>query len=147
MAIGVASTLGYMTTTKRIPAPEFKAFGRFLDDWVNREYQGNQTAAGKALKISQGHISALIRGERGPGLSMLLKMREKTGATIDSMLGFASMTGADELLERLRATFELEVARTNQKKAEAETALIDERAKQQKFRGKLGRSKAGGETR
>lgn len=144
MAIGAVSTLAYMTTTKRIPPPEFKAFATFFEQWVERAYDGNQTAAGKALKISQGHVSAMMRGERGPGLNTLIRLRHKTGTTIDAMLGFASVTPADELLERLKATFELEVARSRQKEKEATTALLDEKGKQMPVRmgGRTRRPKA-----
>lgn len=84
MAIVAASTLAYVSMTKRIPAPELEAFARFLQQWVTSAHGGNQTAAGKDLKITQGHISALVRGERGPGLNTLIRLRHKTGATIDS---------------------------------------------------------------
>lgn len=141
MAIVAGPTLTSVSTTKRIPAPELEAFARFLQQWVTTAHGGNQTAAGKDLKITQGHISALVRGERGPGLNTLIRLRHKTGATIDSMLGFASIGAADELVERLRATFELEVARSRQLAREATDALLDERAKTREAAKKPGAKK------
>jgi transcriptional regulator with XRE-family HTH domain len=113
---------------------------------VRATHDGNQTEAGKDLKITQGHISAILRGERGPGLNTLIRLRHKTGATIDSMLGFASVSAADELVERLRATFELEVARARQSALDAKDALLEEQSKKRTVqphgRGKTGAKKA-----
>lgn len=85
--------------TKRVSPEAHKAFSRFLERFIEERYGGNQTAAAKAIGVTQGHISAMILGNRGPGLNTLLELRLATGMTIDSMLGFAH--SPDEELKRL----------------------------------------------
>jgi hypothetical protein len=97
-------------TTKRIPDKPREAFARVLQHLIDSKYEGNQTRAGKALKMTQGHISAIIRGERGPGLNTLLLMRLETGKSIDEMLGFEAPP-AEDLSRRLVASVEMEVGR------------------------------------
>ncbi len=79
---------------------------------VDEQYEGNQTKAAKALGMSQPHISNLINGTagRGPGLAALILLRHVTNRSIDSLLGLPPL-GGDELVERLRATIDTEVAR------------------------------------
>lgn len=111
MAIGLTNTLGSVArTTKRVPRAAFEHFGRVLRAWVDDVHDGNQTAAAKQLGVTQGHISAMILGNRGPGLNTLILMREKTGKSIDEMLGLGPPP-AEELAARLQASFDLEVAR------------------------------------
>lgn len=111
MAIGLRNTLGSVSrTTKRVPKAAFEHFGRVLRAWVDDVHGGNQTAAAKQLGVTQGHISAMILGNRGPGLNTLIMLREKTGRSIVEMLGLGPPP-AEELSERLRASFDLEVAR------------------------------------
>lgn len=87
MVIGSESTVGSMRRTKRVDPAILLHFGDELDKWVKSEHGDNQTAAGKALGLTQGHISAMIRGTRGPGLPTLIALAEKTGRSIDSLLG------------------------------------------------------------
>jgi plasmid maintenance system antidote protein VapI len=87
MAIAAESTVGAMKRTKRIE-PEIQAyFGRELAAWVRDEYEDNQSSAGRALGLSQGHISAMIQGLRGPGLPTLIDLARVSGRSIDSWLG------------------------------------------------------------
>lgn len=110
---GVTLTSVASKQTKRIPQRAFEAFGRALEEYVRLRHGGNQSNAAKALGITQGHISAIIRGERGPGANAMIALRLATGKTIDEMLGFQAPP-TEDLIERLRATFELQVARTEQ---------------------------------
>lgn len=82
---------------------------------MKERFEGNQTAAARALGVSQPYLNQLVtssmKGEgRGPGLGILLLMREKTGRSIEELLGLPPPP-ADELLERLRMTADLEIAR------------------------------------
>lgn len=125
IAITQAVTLSSMTkNTRRIPKQAMEAFGRLLAEWVRDRHEDNQSKAGKALGISQGHISGMIRGEKGPGLNTLLLMRLETGKSIDEMLGFRAAP-ASELLGELVATAELNVQRYRQ---ESSTAREENRA-------------------
>lgn len=106
-----------MRRTKRIDQHILEHFGRQLDEWVRDAHGGNQTSTGKALGLSQGHISAMIQGARGPGLPTLIALREKTGRSIDDLLGLskaptarrtpvpsAGLPTGRELIEMLRQT-------------------------------------------
>lgn len=112
IAMDSAVTLDPVGTkqTKRIPDKPREAFARVLKHLVDTKYEGNQTRAGEALGVTQGHISAMIRGERGPGLNTLLLMRLETGKTIDEMLGFEA-SPTEDLSRRLVASVEMEVGR------------------------------------
>ncbi len=124
MAIAHVDTLACVAgKTKRVPKQAFEAFARALTKWVNEAHDGNQTAAGHALGISQGHISAMMRGDRGPGLNTILLLREKTGMSADELLGFGP-PDVDALTARLQASFGLEVARF---RAEASRTLEEAR--------------------
>lgn len=112
--------------TKKIPEKARQAFARELQHLVDTKYEGNQTKAGRALQVTQGHISALLNGERGPGLNVLLLMRLETGKSIDEMLGFASAP-SDELRERLVSSVEMDVGRLAAKVRELTKELTEAR--------------------
>jgi predicted transcriptional regulator len=129
MAIDGVNTLGSVSRTKRVPAAVLEHFGRELARWVNENFAGNQTHAARVLGVTQSHVSAMISGDRGPGLNTLILMRSKTGKSVDELLGLGPAP-PEHLTEQLRASFELEVARfradakrtleeANQKLAEA----------------------------
>lgn len=111
MAIDVGVRLGSVSRqTKKIPEKARQCFARELQRLIDAKYEGNQTKAGKALEISQGHISALLAGDRGPGLNTLILMRLETGKTIDAILGFEQAPN-EELEQRLISSVTLEVGR------------------------------------
>ncbi len=111
MAIGLGTTLTYVATkTKRVPQTVLDAFKRVLTNWVNDKCDGSQTRAKALLGVSQGHISAMMNGTRGPGLNALLALREQTGLTTDEILGLGPAP-ADALMARFEASLPLEVAR------------------------------------
>lgn len=86
--MGLLRTVGGMDKrSKRVGIHELEHFGAELERWVKEACDGNQTAAGKLLGVSQGHISAMIQGSRGPGLPTLIALRAKTGRSIDDLLG------------------------------------------------------------
>lgn len=89
--------------TKRIDSDALEHFGRELGRWVQEAHAGNQTAAGRALGLSQGHISAMIAGVRGPGLPTLIALREKTGRSIDDLLGLGPLPARPAVNARLPA--------------------------------------------
>ncbi len=121
--------------TKRIPEAPMKAFARVLADYVRERHGDNQTKAGLHLGVSQAHISQIISGEKGPGLNLLLLMRLETGRSIDDMLGYKAAPG-DELIERLRATFEFHVARAQRDAREAAEKLRAAEEEMAKLRAK-----------
>lgn len=103
MALGEGNTLPPVAKTKRVSRTVLDAFAAVLKKWVDEEYKGNQTHAGKALGVTQSHVSAMLNGVRGPGLNTLILMRDKTGYTIDQMLGLDPIpvrTAADEAAMR-----------------------------------------------
>lgn len=105
-------TLVYVASAKQIDRRYIEHVARELAKVVKEQFEGNQTRAAKRLGLSQAHLSHLIAGQtgRGPGLTVLIRLREYTGRSIDSLLGLPPIAG-DELVERLRATLETEVAR------------------------------------
>lgn len=111
MAIDDALTLARVGKTKKIERKYVEHFARELARIVRDEYDNNQTRAAKALGLSQAHISSLSNASsRGPGLSALLVMRDKTGQSIDELLGLPPPPqGALEM--RMRASLDFEVAR------------------------------------
>jgi transcriptional regulator with XRE-family HTH domain len=87
MAIARESTVDPMRRTKRVDPAILEHFGRELATWVRDNCEDNQSAAARALGVTQGHISAMINGTRGPGLQTLVVLADKTGRSIDSLLG------------------------------------------------------------
>ncbi len=76
--------------TKRVGRDVFASFSAVLLRWVNDCFGGNQTHAAKVLGCTQSHISAMLSGKRGPGLNTLLLLHERTGISVDVMLGLAA---------------------------------------------------------
>lgn len=112
MAINSTITLGCMARaqTKRVPQAVVDHFCRELTQWVNEAHGGNQSSAAKSLGVTQSAISGVMTGARGPGLQLLLRLREKTGKSCDELLGVGPSPDTT-LVEQLRASYELEVAR------------------------------------
>jgi transcriptional regulator with XRE-family HTH domain len=96
MAITGESTVEPMRRTKRVDPAILEHFGKELDRWVQEAHDDNQSAAGRALGLSQGHISAMIQGHRGPGLPTLILLAEQTGRSIDSLLGLERAKSRDD---------------------------------------------------
>ncbi len=105
MALDGPGTLPRVAATKTLPVREKAAFTSRFNRWVRDEQDNNQTKAGEAIGISQAHVSALMRGERGPGLSFLILLRKKTSITIDEWLGLLPLE--DELDARIRRQMDL----------------------------------------
>jgi hypothetical protein len=102
MAIALAGTVDFMRRTKRVDPEILDHFGRELERWVREECEDNRTKAGRVLGLSQGHVSAMIRGLRGPGLPVLVMLAQKTGRTVDSWLFPESeMSREDRILSQL----------------------------------------------
>lgn len=80
--------------SKRIPKPQAEAIARHVRDFIDREYGGVQRAAERGTGISQSHLSALMRPEdrRGPGLSILIRLRSLLHMSIDDMLDLPPLT-------------------------------------------------------
>lgn len=121
IAIVPSVTLRCVATkqTKKIPEAARQAFARELERWMAQRHEGNQTKAGKALGISQGHMSQLLSAERGPGLNTLIAMRLETGKSIDELLGYAS-SPQNEFMERLMTSAQVEWERERRKCRELE---------------------------
>lgn len=89
-------TLACVASTKRLDPKYLAHLADVVKTVVERDFGGIQRgAAEKRLGISQSHISQLIRGEhgeRGPGLPVLLKLREYTGMSLDALLGLPALT-------------------------------------------------------
>ena len=111
MAIERVGTLVCVAAkTKRVPQSVLDSFGRALTKWVNEAHDGNQTDAGRALGFSQGHISAMMLGTRGPGLNAIIALHQKTGTSVDELLGLGPAP-ADKLMAQFQASLGMEVAR------------------------------------
>ena len=76
-----------MRRTKRVDPVILEYFGKKLEEWVREAHEDNQSSAGRALGLSQGHISAMIQGHRGPGLPTLIELARTSGRSIDWWLG------------------------------------------------------------
>lgn len=124
MAIASIDTLRCVGR-KKAPEPATEHFVRVLREWVEKNADGNQSEAARKLRgVTQGHISSVLGGKRGPGIDLLLVMRRATGRTVDDLLGF-KVDPDTELVERFRETLELEVARERkQAREELEQARV-----------------------
>ncbi len=87
MALARSHTIDDVKGTKRVSKSVRADFMRIFDMWVRDVHGGNQTAAGKALQMTQSHVSALQSGARGPGIDLLIRLRKVTKLTIDQLLG------------------------------------------------------------
>lgn len=96
--------------TKSIPEPVAAAFRAQLRAYVERECDGNQSEAARALGFTQSHISSLMSKTRKIGLPILLHLREKTGRSIDEWLGL-SPTAPSVPYEEIRAIIRAELDR------------------------------------
>jgi predicted transcriptional regulator len=123
MAIDGMVTLGCVAKTKRVPKTVLDHFARELTQWVAESCDGNQSRAARVLGVSQGHVSAMMSGDRGPGLNAILALREQTGKSLDELLGVGPPP-AEQLTERYKASLEMDVARS---KAQAKLALEEAR--------------------
>lgn len=88
-----------MASTKRVDRDLVEHLAREVKRIVDADFGGVQRAAEKRLRISQSHLSQLIRGEhgaRGPGLQVLLKLREYSGKSIDELLGLPPLKSETE---------------------------------------------------
>jgi hypothetical protein len=83
-------------TTKSIDAMVAKQICLFLRTWLLRYYPDPTTATGfhgsraaEHLKLSQGYLSELgrIKPTKKPGLNVVLRLREQTGATFEEITG------------------------------------------------------------
>lgn len=93
------------TRTKSVPEPVASAFREQLRLYVEREHDGNQSSAARALGFTQSHVSSLMSGSRKIGLPILLHLRERTGRSIDEWLGLAPS------MDAVRAVIREELAR------------------------------------
>jgi len=101
--------------TKTVPPHVGAAFREQLRLYVEREFGGNQSSAGKALGFTQSHISSLISGKRSIGLPILLQLRDKTGRSIDEWLGL-SPSAASVPFDAIRAIVRAEIETSKGKK-------------------------------
>lgn len=137
----LAHTLVYVAAKKRIERQYMEHVARELAALVRDRFDNNQTRTAKALGISQPHLSHLIAAEgRGPGLSVLIRLREYTGRSIDALLGLPPLP-SDELTERLRAALDTEVARI---KRDARMMVEEAHAKTQALAPKRSRKRGTG---
>ncbi len=100
------ATLIYMAATPKDAARErAKAALRRV---VEEDFGGNGTKAAEALGFSQPHLSNMLsQANRGPGIEVLLKLREYTGRSVDELLGYEETPRRDFAAER----FELKIMR------------------------------------
>lgn len=112
MVVDDPSTVPLVVRTKQIEEELRRYFGEELRRWVDAKHAGNQSAAGRALGVSQGHISAVINGTRGIGLHFLLLFAAETGKSLDELLGL-TRTGPEkhEEEERIRLLLREELER------------------------------------
>jgi DNA-binding Lrp family transcriptional regulator len=63
-----------------------------LREVVNDQYGGNQTRAADEWGVSQSHLSNLMnkKSGRGIGLRILLVLHEKTGRSLDDLVGLST---------------------------------------------------------
>lgn len=89
-ALTDADTLVFVGEPKRIDPALTTHLASIVRRVVDEDFGGRQRQAEKGLGISQSHISQLLRGgagDRGPGLAVLLRLREYTQLSIDELLG------------------------------------------------------------
>jgi transcriptional regulator with XRE-family HTH domain len=116
------SRLAYMPRTKKVASATARHFQTVFSRWVDAEFEGNHTAAGRMLGMTQGHVSALYNGDRGPGLSLLLLLREKTGQDFSFWLGLKPIgeaPAATPVLDTIREAVRAELAAIRAEEARA----------------------------
>lgn len=57
-----------------------------LADYIERE-SVNQSVLAKKLKITQGHLSLIISGQRTPSLPLALKLSRIANVPVESLIG------------------------------------------------------------
>lgn len=107
MAIGLRVTVGSVPRTKQIDPKLRKHFGLELKRWMDEKHGGNQSEVGRALGISQSHVSAMLSGDRGVGLPVLLLVQtalreDGIHRTLDQLLGIQQESGeAEDTIRRM----------------------------------------------
>jgi plasmid maintenance system antidote protein VapI len=66
-------------------------------DIVDRQFDGNQHAAARAIRITQAQVSNLYNNKAGLGVGLrtLLALRDFTGKSLDELLGLAAPQTVD----------------------------------------------------
>jgi hypothetical protein len=85
-------------------SPERNAHVRaFVQELIDREFEGNVLRASKALGLSNSILYEFLRGSRGAGIKLLEALSDYTKKSIPTILGmdeFAEMVGAPLRAER-----------------------------------------------
>lgn len=106
-----------------------ESLARHVKELIDREYGGVQRRAEIGLKISQSHLSALMRPEdrRGPGLDVLLRLRAVTRKSIDELLGLPPLQ--DNMDARIRSALAEMLGRKPPQLPPSEVVLEKEKGK------------------
>jgi hypothetical protein len=111
MSIGKAPTITYMAPTKpKRPKvlPGMDDLQIALRDWIDREHGGNQTAAGKALGISQSLMSRILNEGRGVGAHTLRALARVLPHEVARVVGLPLLSdGEPHALPNLERAIEL----------------------------------------
>lgn len=75
-----------MTSGKSMDIVSSARVKKLLVALIETQFGGKQTTAAKALGVSQSHISGVISGRTGPGMNLLVALRDWTGLSIDALL-------------------------------------------------------------
>lgn len=88
--------------SKRIQPEQLEAVQKALRSFVAR-FGGNQTEAAEALGVAQGTVSAVLGGNRGVGIDLVVRLADRLQRSTDGVLGLRDETADPELDAALRA--------------------------------------------
>lgn len=72
---------------KKVSRSSIEAVARVVRRVLVDDFGNSQTAMARRLGVSQSHISHVAKGEeRGPGLVLLLALRDWTGLSVDELM-------------------------------------------------------------
>lgn len=92
-----------MDMTTRSLSDERNARAReFLRELIDREFEGNISAASRALGITYSALHEVLNGRRGAGMKVLDALKAHTGKSIESILGEAPVE--DGTVRHIRAS-------------------------------------------
>jgi hypothetical protein len=76
-----------MGTTKSLQTEHNERIRRELRAWIDKEFQGNASAAASSLGLSQSLVSEFLGGARGAGPKLINAFASKSGRSIDDLYG------------------------------------------------------------
>lgn len=88
-----------------------------LQPIVNERFEGNATAAAKAMRLSQPQVSQILLGAksaRSAGVSALVRIRAFLGMSVDDLLGLPPLHAQPDLADEFTRKYKAALAELEQ---------------------------------